>query len=172
VINQTQHRILQGERVPADENLFNVFEPHTDIIIKGARDIHYGHKLNLSSGKSGLLEDDIGGEFHLHEAPVVIGAEAPLERAELFGPSIDSVVNLFGIQAIGKDSLDTFFLAKRHMAADELDLKVGLDGKLPGVLTQLIAQRLGPAGKVEQFYVVKSSRLLKITDIEVVSTWR
>jgi hypothetical protein len=82
------------------------------------------------------------------------------------------VVNLFGIQAIGKDSLDTFFLAKRHMAADKLDLKVGLDGKLPGVLTQLIAQRLGPAGKVEQFHVVKSSRLLKIADIEVVSTWR
>ena len=29
----------------------------TDIIIKGEREIQYGHKLNLSSGKSGLILD-------------------------------------------------------------------------------------------------------------------
>jgi IS5 family transposase len=57
VIDQTQRRVLQGECVPAGEKLFSLFEPHTDIIIKGARDIQYGHKLNLSSGKSGLILD-------------------------------------------------------------------------------------------------------------------
>jgi IS5 family transposase len=57
VIDQTQRRVFQGECVPADEKIFSLFEPHTDIIIKGARDIQYGHKLNLSSGKSGLILD-------------------------------------------------------------------------------------------------------------------
>jgi IS5 family transposase len=35
--------------------VFSLFEEHTDIIIMGNRDIQYGHKLNLSSGKSGLI---------------------------------------------------------------------------------------------------------------------
>ena len=32
-------------------------EEHTDIIVKGSRDIQYGHKINLSTGKSGLVLD-------------------------------------------------------------------------------------------------------------------
>ncbi len=57
VIDQTERRVLQGENVPAAEKIFSIFEEHTDIIIKGARDIQYGHKLNLCSGKSGLILD-------------------------------------------------------------------------------------------------------------------
>ncbi len=57
VIDQTQRRVLQGEGVVAGEKIFSLFETHTDIIIKGNRDIQYGHKLNLGSGKSGLILD-------------------------------------------------------------------------------------------------------------------
>jgi IS5 family transposase len=32
-----------------------LFEPHADIIVKGVRDVQYGHKLNLVTGKSGLI---------------------------------------------------------------------------------------------------------------------
>jgi transposase, IS5 family len=35
----------------------SLFEPHADIIVKGARDVQYGHKLNLLTGKSGLILD-------------------------------------------------------------------------------------------------------------------
>ena len=49
--------VLQGESVTAGEKIFSLFETHTDIIIKGNRDTQYGHKLNLSSGKSGLILD-------------------------------------------------------------------------------------------------------------------
>ena len=49
--------MFNGEKVPAPEKIFSLFEDHTDIVIKGARDIEYGHKLNLSSGKSGLILD-------------------------------------------------------------------------------------------------------------------
>jgi IS5 family transposase len=57
VISQTERRVLQGEKVPHEEKVFSIFETHTDIIIKGARDIQYGHKLNLTTGKSGLVLD-------------------------------------------------------------------------------------------------------------------
>lgn len=57
IIDQTQRRVLAGEQVPAADKLFSLFETHTDIIVKGARDIQYGHKLNLSTGSSGLILD-------------------------------------------------------------------------------------------------------------------
>lgn len=57
VIEQTRRRVFAGEQVPAGEKIVSVFEEHTDIIVKGARDVEYGHKLNLSGGKSGLILD-------------------------------------------------------------------------------------------------------------------
>lgn len=55
VIDQTSRRIFNGESVPAAEKIVSLFEPHTDIIIKGRRDIEYGHKINLATEKSGLI---------------------------------------------------------------------------------------------------------------------
>ena len=57
VIAQTQRRVIDGERVPAGDKIFSLFEPHTDIIVKGQRSVQYGHKLTLSSGVSGLVLD-------------------------------------------------------------------------------------------------------------------
>ena len=57
VIAQTQRRVINGERVPAEDKIFSLFEPHTDIIVKGRRSVQYGHKLTLSSGVSGLVLD-------------------------------------------------------------------------------------------------------------------
>ena len=48
--------------VPAGEKVFSLFATHTDIIIKGNRVIQYGHKLNLSSGESGLILDVVAEE--------------------------------------------------------------------------------------------------------------
>lgn len=55
VIDQAERRVLRCESVPASEKLVSLFEPHTDIIIKGPRDIEYGHKINLATEKSGLI---------------------------------------------------------------------------------------------------------------------
>jgi hypothetical protein len=57
IIAQTERRVLAGESVPAGEKLVSLFEPHADIIVKGSRDVDYGHKLNLTSGRSGLILD-------------------------------------------------------------------------------------------------------------------
>ena len=59
VIAQTQRRVIEGERVPVADKIVSLFEPHTDIIVKGQRDVQYGHKITLSSGASGLALDVI-----------------------------------------------------------------------------------------------------------------
>jgi IS5 family transposase len=55
VIDQAHRRIAYGENVPVSEKIFSIFEPETDIIIKGQRDIVFGHKLFLTTGKSSLI---------------------------------------------------------------------------------------------------------------------
>lgn len=55
VISQTERRIINKEKVPASEKIVSLFEPHTDIIIKGRRDIEYGHKVNLSTQENGFV---------------------------------------------------------------------------------------------------------------------
>ena len=57
VLDQSERRVLRGQAVPAGEKLVSLFEPHADIIVKGVRDVQYGHKLNLLTGKSGLILD-------------------------------------------------------------------------------------------------------------------
>jgi len=59
VISQTERRVFDGETVPAGEKIVSLFEPHTDIIVKGRREVQYGHKLNLVSGRSGLILDAV-----------------------------------------------------------------------------------------------------------------
>ena len=57
VITQCERRVFQNEKVPASEKIVSIFEAHTDIIIKGSRGTEYGHKINLTTGASGLLLD-------------------------------------------------------------------------------------------------------------------
>jgi IS5 family transposase len=55
VVDQTQRRVFQGEKVPASEKLVSLFEPHTDIIVKTNRDVQYGHKINLATQAEGFV---------------------------------------------------------------------------------------------------------------------
>lgn len=57
IITQSERRVLAGEPVPASEKLVSLFESHADIIVKGSRDVEYGHKLNLITGRSGMILD-------------------------------------------------------------------------------------------------------------------
>src|SRR5947209_15859694 len=80
---QSQRRVLDGQTVPASEKLVSLFEPHADIIVKGARDVQYGHKLNLATGQSGLILD------------VVVEAGNPAD-AERFLPMLDRQITRCG----------------------------------------------------------------------------
>lgn len=57
VIDQTERRVLHGESVPAQDKIVSIFEDHTDVIVKDRRDTHFGHKLTLTGGRSGLILD-------------------------------------------------------------------------------------------------------------------
>ena len=48
-------RVFNEENVPALEKIVSLFEPHTDIIVKGARDVQYGHKVNLATQGDGFI---------------------------------------------------------------------------------------------------------------------
>jgi IS5 family transposase len=83
VLAQTERRVFGGESVPAGEKIVSLFEPHADVIVKGGRDIEYGHKLNLTSGKSGLILD------------VVIEAGNPAD-SERFLPMLERHIAAYG----------------------------------------------------------------------------
>lgn len=54
IIDQTERRILQGQKVPATSKRLSMFETHTDILRKREQ-VMYGHKLCVSFGKSGVV---------------------------------------------------------------------------------------------------------------------
>ncbi len=83
ILAQSERRVLEGLAVPAGEKLVSLFEPHADIIVKGGRDVQYGHKLNLITGKSGLILD------------VVVEAGNPAD-AERFLPMLDRHIDRYG----------------------------------------------------------------------------
>lgn len=83
VIHQTQQRVYENASVPSSEKIVSIFEPHTDIIVKGAREVQYGHKINLATDAQGLViyMDILQGN--------------PTDRT-LYQPVLDSHRNLFG----------------------------------------------------------------------------
>ena len=57
VIDQTQRRVLDGQRVPASAKLVSVFEPHTAIIRRGKAHlpVEFGRKIVLDEVDGGLI---------------------------------------------------------------------------------------------------------------------
>ena len=57
VVDQTRRRVIDEERVPAEEKVVSIFEEHTDIIRKDRRETLYGHKVCLTGGSSSMILD-------------------------------------------------------------------------------------------------------------------
>jgi len=83
VINQTERRVIHGEKVPASEKIVSIFEEHTDIIKKDNRDDYYGHKILLAGGASNLILDCKVLEGN--PADVTLVEEALDRQNELYG---------------------------------------------------------------------------------------
>lgn len=49
VINQTEWRVINKEKIIFQKKIVSTFEEHMDIIVKGYRETLYGHKINLDS---------------------------------------------------------------------------------------------------------------------------
>jgi transposase, IS5 family len=102
IIRQSERRVLAGEPVPAGEKLVSLFEPHADIIVKGSRDTEYGHKLNLTSGRSGMILD------------LVIEAGNPADSDRLL-PVLERHIAFYG-QAPRQAAADGGFATRHNLA--------------------------------------------------------
>ncbi len=83
VIDQAERRVMLGEQVPAQDKIVSIFEPHTDIIRKDRRDTYYGHKVTLSTGRSGLVLDVVVEDGNPADSTLAIRSAA--RHTALFG---------------------------------------------------------------------------------------
>ena len=102
IIAQTERRVLAGEAVPARDKLVSLFEPHADIIVKGSRDVDYGHKLNLTTGSSGLILD------------LVVEAGNPADRERLL-PMLERHIAVWG-RAPRQAAADGGYASRENLA--------------------------------------------------------
>ncbi len=101
VIDQTHRRVLEGEKVPAADKIVSIFEEHTDIIVKDRRDVHYGHKVCLTTGASMLVLD----------CEVLDGNPAD---STLVGQMLDRHADIFG-KAPRQVAMDGGFASKANV---------------------------------------------------------
>ena len=125
VIDQTTRRVLHGEAVPADEKLVSLFEAHTDILVKDRRDTYYGHKIFLTTGRSGLILDcaipkgnpgDVTWTVPLVRRQQALFGHPP--RQATFDGAFASTTNLADCKALGV--VDVCFAKKRGLAVRDM----------------------------------------------------
>ena len=104
VIDQARRRVLDGEQVPTAEKIYSIFEPHTDLIIRGKMrmPVEFGHKVLLAESARGLItqyqvldgnppdEQHVGRSLERHkktfgQAPQPYGAVREISRASCSG---------------------------------------------------------------------------------------
>jgi len=87
VIAQTRRRVLKGEPVPVHDKVFSIFEPHTDLIVRGKAKtpVEFGHKVFLAESRHGLITDyrvlDGNPADEAHLAPSLTQHQATFGRA-------------------------------------------------------------------------------------------
>ena len=83
IIKQAQMRVIQGKYVSSNKKVVSIFEDHTDIIVKGRREVEFGHKTYITAGKSGLVLD----------CQVFKGNPSD---ASIFAPLLEKQMDIFG----------------------------------------------------------------------------
>lgn len=85
VMDQTQRRVFNDEKVPNAEKLFSVFEPHTELLKRGktGKPIEFGHMVEI---------EQVAQKFITNYA---VYEHKPVEH-QLVGPALDHHKKLFG----------------------------------------------------------------------------
>jgi IS5 family transposase len=73
VIDQASRRVLAGEKVPNAEKLFSLFEPHTELLIRGkvVKPIEFGHMILLQQVEEKFITGYQVFEHRPHDASLV-----------------------------------------------------------------------------------------------------
>lgn len=124
-MGQSRRRVLLGEDVPAQEKVLSIFEPHTDILKKGQREIVYGHRVLFTGGKSNLILDSVTERGNPADAARFIPA---LDRQkEPYGHLPEQVATDAGFaskpnarKALARGVKDLVFVAPQHKSLREL----------------------------------------------------
>jgi IS5 family transposase len=74
---------IQAKKVTNEEKLFSIFEPHTDILVKGQREKEFGHKVLITRGDSNLILDHAVLEGNPNDKTLLI-------------PSIATIISQYG----------------------------------------------------------------------------
>lgn len=63
-VDQARRRVLQSEVIPHDEKLFSIFEPHTELLIRGkaGKAVEFGHMISIHQVNGAFIS-----EYRVHE---------------------------------------------------------------------------------------------------------
>ncbi len=100
--NAVSHQ-LQNKPVENSKKIFSIFELHTDILVKGIRDVEFGHKTLFTRGESSMILD-----FQVFEGN-------PSDK-DLLIPSVENVINNYQ-QVPVSTSNDGGFCSKANQLA-------------------------------------------------------
>lgn len=125
VMDQTTRRVLHGEVVPASEKLVSLCEPHADLLVKDGRTTHFGHKIFLTTGRSGLILDCAIPKGNASDARWMVPLVERLTRVVGQVPAQTSAdggfasrENLAALKALGVT--DVCFAKKRGLIVQEM----------------------------------------------------
>jgi IS5 family transposase len=85
VVATARRAQLDGEKVPASDRVFSLFEPHTELIMRGRREkpVEFGHKVLLCQSREKFITDY---EVYEHQQPDCELTESVIKRHQkLFG---------------------------------------------------------------------------------------
>jgi IS5 family transposase len=144
VRQQTEQRVLRGEKVETAERIVSIFEPHADVLVKDHKDTYYGHKVSLTGGASGMLLDCVIEDGNPNDATRAVAmikrqkkiyGHAPRQAA--MDGTYASRPNLEELKKQGVEQV--CFSAPRGMSAEEMagsravyrrlrDFRAGIEG--------------------------------------------
>lgn len=150
VLDQTRRRLFDGETVPAQEKVYSIFEPHTDLIRRGkARTPNeFGHKVFLAESDHGLITDYLvldgnpSDEMHVQPAlqqhqqrfgtvPEVFAADRGFSSAETIAACRRAEVELESLpQRGGRKSPERQAYEKSPKFRQAQRFRAGIEGRI------------------------------------------
>jgi IS5 family transposase len=136
VIDQTERRVLRGEKVPVAEKVFSIFEPHTDLITKGNKN-EFGHKVTFTMSKHFVLDAVIERG---NPGDVTLAIRQLERQKELFGRAPESA------------AFDGGYASRENLeAAKALDVKRCVFSKAKGLTKVEMAGSRRTYGRLKRF---------------------
>lgn len=113
VVDQAHRRVIGGEKVPNEEKIFSIFEPHTELLKRGkaGKPIEFGHMVLLQQLESKFISD-----YEVFE-------RKPLDQ-ELVRPALESHRKRFGENPSELSADKGFYESMEEIDALETEIDV------------------------------------------------